>query len=336
MVRVAVDAMGGDSAPDVVIEGALQAVRAAGDAVHVSLVGPQSQLEQLLTPIADSSELPIGIVDAPEVIGMDEAPAAAAKGKPRSSMHVGVGAMRQGAVDAFASAGNTGAMMAVALMGLGRLPGVARPALPGVFPTTTGKCILLDVGANMDCRPEHLAQFGQMGAIYSERILGVERPRVGLLNVGEEPGKGNEAAKAAHQILSELTDVHFIGNIEGRDLMQGVADVVVCDGFVGNIVLKFGESIKTVVPALIRQQMATMDGGGSSGAAAGLQQVLDGVMRRFSYEEFGGTPLLGIDGAVVIGHGGSSARAIARMIETAADLVRADVRGLLSEALATD
>ncbi len=319
-VRVAIDAMGGDRAPDVAIEGALQAVRAASGALHVVLVGPEDDLNARLAPL-DRGTLPLSVVHAPEVIGMDEAPAAAAKGKPNSSMHVGIGLHRAGKVDAFVSAGNTGAVMAVALIGLGRGAGVARPALPGIFPTTGGPCVLLDVGANMDCRPEHLVQFAHMGSVYAERVLGYERPRVGLLNVGEEPGKGNEAAKAAYQLLLDQKDLHFVGNIEGRDLMQHAADVVVCDGFVGNIVLKFGESIKTVLPALIRREAGRLGGDGQSAASgmAILQQVMDGVMKGFSYEEYGGTPLLGIAGTVLIGHGGSAERASERMVAAAAE-----------------
>jgi phosphate acyltransferase len=333
-IRVAVDAMGGDHAPDVVIEGAVMALREAPDSLHILLVGPEETVRKALEnhPV---DGLPITVLDAPEVIGMDESPAAAVKGKPRSSIHVGLGAHKEGHADAFVSAGNTGAVMAAAVFGLGRLEGVARPALPSPYPTVRGRCTLLDVGANMDCKPEHLLQFAQMGSIYVERVLGVASPAVGLLNVGEEPSKGNEAAKAAHQLLSEADSLRFIGNIEGRDIMLHAADVVVCDGFVGNILLKLGESIKTVLPALVRdevQKVATS--GGGSEAAGLLQQVMGGLAKRFSYEEFGGTPLLGVDGTVLIGHGGSSARAVARMIEAAAEMVRADLRQTIASALA--
>jgi len=327
-VRVAVDAMGGDHAPEVVIEGALQAARSTPGELEVMLVGPEHELRSRLGAVSES--LAITFVDAPEVIGMDEPPAAAAKGKPRSSIHVGIAAHREGRADAFISAGNTGAVMAVALIGLGRIEGVSRPALPGIFPSTGGPCVVLDVGANMDCRPEHLVQFAQMGRIYVEHVLGIQAPRVALLNVGEEPGKGNEAAKVAHTQLSELPDIHFVGNVEGRDLMQNIADVVVCDGFVGNILLKFGESMTTVLPALIRQEVASRGVSGADASSAMLQQVLGAVMKRFSYEEFGGSPLLGINGTVLIGHGGSSAKAIARLIETAAEMARNDVRGKLA------
>lgn len=325
VVRIAVDAMGGDDAPDVVMEGAS---RVASDEVHIMLVGP-------IEVGGRTDHQAISHVPAPDVVGMDEAPSVALKGKPRSSIHVGIELVRNGDADAFVSAGNTGAVMAVAMHQLGRLPGVARPALPSPFPTTDGFAVVLDVGANVDCRPEHLLQFGRMGAIYSERVLGIERPRVGLLNVGEEPSKGNEAARNAHELLAADSRLAFVGNVEGRDLMLGAADVVVCDGFVGNILLKFGESMKTVLPALIRREVSRLDDAPQAGAAF-LQQILGAVMKRFSYEEFGGMPLLGVGGNVVIGHGGSSARAIARMIETAAEMVRAEVPRVLANAFNTD
>lgn len=324
LIRVAVDAMGGDRAPAVVIEGALQATRLPG--IQVVLVGPEEIIaEHLPSPSVDR----LSIVHAPEVIGMAESPTAVVKGKPQSSMHVGIGLQRTGGADAFISAGNTGAVMAVGLFTLGRLSGVSRPALPGVFPTVSGPCVLLDVGANMDCKPEHLLQFGQMGRVFAEKVLGYEFPRIGLLNVGEEPGKGNEAAKAAYSLLENAPGLNFVGNIEGRDLMQRAAEVVVCDGFVGNIMLKFAESIKTVIPSLIKSELAV------SGTSAGsLAPILEGVMRKFSYEEFGGMPLLGLDGCIMIGHGGSSSKAVCKMIEVAADMVRSDVRGVLADALA--
>jgi len=330
-VTVALDAMGGDHAPAVVVEGALEALRKHGDALRVLLTGPEATLRDALAA-HDASGLGVSVLDAPDVIGMDESPAAAVKTKPRSSIHLGVGAVKRGAAQAFVSAGNTGAVMATAMLGLGRLEGVARPALPGPFPTIKGQCILLDVGANTDCKPEHLVQFALMGRLYAQAALGVENPTVGLLNVGEEPSKGNEAAKAAHALLAERGGIGFVGNVEGRDLMHHAADVVVCDGFVGNIVLKFGESIKTVLPHLVRREVEGL-GAGAGEAAALLQRVLGGVTRRFSYEEFGGTPLLGVDGTVLVAHGSSTARAVARAVEVAADLVRADLRGTIARAL---
>ncbi len=322
--------MGGDHAPSVVVEGATEALRQAGGDLAVVLVGPEATVRAELAR-HDTDGLDLEVLDAPEVIGMAESPAAAVKTKTRSSIHVGLGAHKQGAADAFASAGNTGAVMAASLFLLGRLPGVLRPAIPGVFPTVESYCILVDVGANVDSKPEHLAQFARMGHVYAERVMQRPEPKVGLLNVGEEPGKGNEAAKAAHPLIDAL-GLNFVGNIEGRDVMRHAADVVVCDGFVGNITLKLGESLATALPQLIRAEVQAQ---GLGEAEVGLiRRVFGNVVRPFSYEEYGGTPLLGVEGTSVIGHGGSSARAIAQMIHRAAEIARQDVHGAIAEALA--
>lgn len=323
--------MGGDHAPGVVVEGAVQALRHADGELHVVLVGPEDTIRPLLAE-HDTEGLPLDVLDAPEVIGMAESPTTAVKSKPRSSIHIGLGAHKQGAVDAFASAGNTGAVMAASLFILGRLPGVARPALPGYFPTTKSYSIVIDVGANVDSKPEHLAQFAQMGQVYAEGVMQREHATVGLLNVGEERGKGNEAAKAAYELIAALDGVNFIGNMEGRDIMHHAADVIVCDGFVGNIVLKLGESLRTALPELLGAEIKAQGLGPDEIGL--LQRVFGNVTRPFSYEEYGGVPLLGVDGAVLIGHGGSSARAIAEMIRRAAAGARHDVRGAIAAALA--
>ena len=329
-VRVAVDAMGGDHAPGVVIDGTIEAL-SEGDDLHVLLVGPEDTIRAELER-HDTSDLALDIVDAPEVIGMAESPASALKTKPRSSIHVGLGAHKQGAADAFISAGNTGAVMAAAMFLLGRVPGVLRPALPGYFPTVKSYAIVVDVGAIVDAKPEHLVQFAQMGSIYAERGMHRPAPTVGLLNVGEEPGKGNEAAKAAYELLNGRDDIHFVGNIEGRDLMHHAADVVVCDGFVGNIVLKLGESLTTVLPQLIGAELKRQEC--SPEEVGVVKRVFGNVTKPFNYEEYGGTPLLGVNGNVLIGHGGSSPRAIAQMIRRAAEVVRQDVCGATTAALA--
>lgn len=330
-VRVAVDAMGGDDAPGVVVQGAVEALQKAEGALQVVLVGPEATVRAELGE-HDTSGLALDVLDAPEVIAMAEPPAAAVKNKTRSSIHAGLGAHKQGDVDAFASAGNTGAVMAASLFLLGRLPGVLRPTLPGIFPTVEGFAIIVDVGANVDSKPEHLAQFARMGQVYVERAFRRERPTVGLLNVGEEPSKGNEASKAAYALLSELGGLHFVGNVEGRDVMHHAADVVVCDGFVGNIVLKLGESLATALPQLIRAEVQRQGLGPE--AVGAIRTVFGNVTRPFSYEEYGGTPLLGVTGTSVIGHGGSSAKAIAQMIHRAAEIAREDVHGAIAEALA--
>lgn len=330
-VRVAVDAMGGDDAPGVVVEGAIEALRKAEDELHVVLVGPEATVRAELNG-HDTQGLSLDVLDAPEVIGMAESPTAAVKNKTRSSIHVGLGAHKQGTVDAFASAGNTGAVMAASLFLLGRLPGVLRPALPGVFPTVESYVSIIDVGANVDSKPEHLAQFARMGDVYARRVMHREQPKIGLLNVGEEPGKGNEAAKAAYPLIDALDGIHFVGNIEGRDVMHHAADVVVCDGFVGNIVLKLGESLATALPQLIRAEVQKQKLGAED--IGMIRRVFGNVTRPFSYEEYGGTPLLGVDGTSIIGHGGSSVKAIAQMIHRAAEVAREDVRGAIADALA--
>lgn len=322
--------MGGDHAPALALEGAVAAVREAAGDVQIALVGPESRLQEALAGL-DVEGLPLQIVDAPEVIGMDESPAVAVKQKRRSSIHVGLGAHKQGLVDAFVSAGNTGAVMAASLFILGRLPGVARPSIFGYFPTPKSFSITLDVGANVDCKPEHLVQFAKMGAIYAERVLKREQPVVGLLNVGEEPGKGNDAVKAAFGLLQEDESLNFIGNIEGRDVLLQAADVIVCDGFVGNILLKFGESLTTALRQMIVDEMAAL--GLSPDEQRLMGRVMANVQKRFNYEEYGGVPLLGVDGNVMIGHGGSTARAFKQMILSAAVMVKQDIPGSIASAL---
>ena len=324
--------MGGDDAPAVVVEGAVRAVQQASEPLRVLLFGPEAELRAALAAqgIAAEHAAAIDIVHAPEVIAMAEAPVAAVKAKRNSSIHLGLGAHRQGQADAFLSAGNTGAVMAASLFVLGRLPGVARPTLPTFYPTTEGMCLVLDAGSNMDSKPEHLLQFAQMGAIYAQRLLKVEQPAVGLLNVGEEPGKGNELVKAAYALLQAQPELHFVGNVEGRDIMHHRADVVVCDGFVGNVILKLGESIMTVLPKMIHQEMAVL--GLTPEQQQTVGHVFGSVKRRFNPEEYGGgAPLLGIDGTVFVGHGSSSARAIERLILTAARAASLDLTRLIAD-----
>ena len=317
VLTVAVDAMGGDAAPAVVVEGAVESARTATRPLALRLYGPVATVEAELAR-HDAAGLPITVADAPDVVGMGEAPAVALRGKPHSSIHRGLAAVRDGEADAFVSAGNTGAVMAAALFVLGRAAGIARPTLLGSFPTVKGRCLVLDVGSNVDCRPEHLVQFARMGALYAERVLAIPRPVVGLMNVGEEPGKGNEQVKETYDLLAHATDLNFRGNIEGRDLLTHAADVVVMDGFVGNVLLKFGESLKTALPLLVGQAAERL--GLAAEHRAALGAVLGEVKRGFDYEAFGGAPLLGVAGPVVIGHGSSSAKAIAQMIRAGAEL----------------
>ena len=333
-VRVAVDAMGGDHAPGVVVEGALDAVAEAGDRLAVVLVGQTARVEAELERLG-ANDGRVRVVEAPETIEMGESPTAALKQKPRSSVHVGIGAVKQGRADVFASAGNTGAVMAAALFGLGRLPGVLRPALPGYLPTPTGTCVLLDVGANVEVRPEHLVQFAQMGAVFGELFLQKETVTVGLVNVGEEPGKGTDTVKAAHASLAALAErgaLRFVGNIEGRDILQHGADVCVCDGFVGNVVLKLAESVATILPQMVRAEIGRQALAPEPAQTVG--GVLKGMLAPFDYQAFGGVPLLGIDGNVVIGHGGSSALAVRQMVLGSMALVEQNLTARIARALA--
>lgn len=328
-VRIAVDAMGGDAAPAVVVEGAVLAAREHPERIQVLLVGQEEAVRAQLAQ-HDTQGLAIQVVPAADVIAMGESPASAVKQKQQSSIHVGLGAHKKGMADAFASAGNTGAVMAAALFIMGRLPGVARPAVIGFFPTTRSYSIVLDIGTNVDCRPEHLVQFARMGSIYARHVVRRENPTVGLVNIGEEPGKGNEQAKAAYELLKSEAGLNFLGNIEGRDILHHAADVVVCDGFVGNVMLKLGESVATALVQMVGREMAEQ---GLSDEQKGLVgRILGSVKRRFDYEEYGGATLLGVDGNVLIGHGGSSARAIKRMIETAADVAERGVRESIAAA----
>ena len=323
--------MGGDHAPGVTAEGAVRAVRESEGELAVVLVGREADVQAALDT-HDAGDLAVSVVDAPEIIEMAESPSAALKNKTRSSIHVGLGLHKAGEVDGFASAGNTGAVLAASTFLLGRLPGVLRPALPGYFPTVDGMCICVDVGANVDVRADLLLQFAQMGRVFAQHALHKDDPTVALVNVGEEPGKGTEVVKETYEGLSAMGGLHFTGNIEGRDIFHHGADVVVCDGFVGNVMLKLGESFSTILPHLFGQEIEKQGLGAE--VAAGVKKVLRGVAGTFDYENYGGVPLLGVDGTSVIGHGGSSARAIARMVTHTAELVREGVTDRVAEAIA--
>ena len=317
--RIAVDAMGGDHAPEVVVEGAALALASKDRDLALLLTGPQERISPLVQQLSEADRARITVVDAPQVIEMDESPATAIKTKTASSIHVGIGLCKAGKAHGFVSAGNTGAVMAGGLFILGRLPGIARPSVIGYFPTLKGTCILVDVGTNVDCKAEHIVQFGRMGAIYAQEVLGAQNASVGLLNVGEEPGKGNELAKESYEALNQAEDLNFIGNIEGRDVMAHAADVVVCDGFTGNVLLKFAESVAGILPKMIGAEMMRLQMPPDEQAIVG--KALQGVRARFDYKEFGGMPLLGIDGTVLIGHGGSDAVAVKNMILAADTMI---------------
>ena len=330
-VRIAVDAMGGDRAPAVVVDGAVRALSRTDHDLHVLLFGREAELRSELARHGTQG-LALTVRDAADVITMQDAPAVAVKAKRQSSIHLGLSAVQAGQADAFVTAGNTGAAMAAAMFILGRVPGVARPTLAGYFPSLKGHTLLLDVGANVDCKPEHLLQFALMGQVFAERVMHRQGATVALMNIGEEPGKGNEAAKAAYELLRERLPDCFVGNTEGRDLLRHPADVVVSDGFVGNILLKFGESIATVLPEMIREQMHVQ--GLTDDEADIVRRVFGGVAQPFDYERYGGAPLLGVNGNVLIGHGGSTAAAIETLIAKGAEMVEEHVRDAIAETLA--
>lgn len=313
--RIAMDAMGGDDAPSAVVEGAIQAVRHADEDLQILFVGPEAQIQEVLDAHPAPPEGAFRVVDAPDVIGMGEAPAAAVKQKTNSSIHQGLAAHHDGKADAFVSAGNTGAIMGAAMFILGRIPGVERPSIAGFFPNLRGSSVVLDIGSNVDCKPNHLVQFARMGTIYARRALGNDDPTVGLLNIGEEPGKGDELAKRAYDLLQDTDDVHFTGNVEGGDLLLYAADIIICDGFVGNVLLKFGESMTTVLSEMTQQEMDRQALDAEEQAL--VTGVLGEVRKHFDPESLGGAPLLGVDGNVLIGHGSSSPDVIEQMVHTA-------------------
>ncbi len=322
--RVAVDAMGGDHAPREVVHGAVQAARELD--VEVILVGPTQRLETEVRAL--NAERDIRIEEAPDVIEMAEAPAMALRRKRRASIPVAVDLVRRGEADAMVSAGNTGAAMAAALLGLGRIEGIDRPAIAAVLPTTGGPAILVDVGANIDCRPKHLLQFAVMGSVYASRVLGVPSPRVGVLSNGSEDTKGNELAIRSAELL-RASGLRFIGNVEGREFFDHSADVVVCDGFVGNVVLKFGEGLALAIFALLREELRRTVRA-KVGAALALP-ALRAVRRRMDYTEYGGAPLLGVNGVCIIGHGSSKAKAMRAAVALAADTYRAEMVAAIRE-----
>lgn len=313
-MRIAVDAMGGDYAPREIIKGALQAVEEYK--LAVVLVGDEDRLKSELGACGASGL--VSIVHAPEVVDMREHPAVAVRRKKNSSIVRATQLVKNGEADALISAGSTGAAMASALLGLGRIKGIDRPAIVGVLPNEKGATVLLDVGANVDCKPHNLLQFAVMGYIYSNKILGVSNPRVGLLSNGEEETKGNEATLAAYPLLSNA-GINFIGNVEGRDIFRGTVDVIVCDGFVGNIVLKAGEGLASSLFKMMKEEI-TKSWLAKMGTVMA-EPALKGFQRRLDYAEYGGAPLLGVNGVSIICHGSSTAKAIKNAIRVARESV---------------
>jgi glycerol-3-phosphate acyltransferase PlsX len=313
--RIALDVMGGDGAPRAPIEGALAAMSEAASGLEILLVGDPAAIANVLP---DPPHPGLRVVPATETIAMGEAPAHAVRRKKDSSIVVGLGLQRDGEVDAFISAGSTGAVMAASLLILKRLPGVDRPAIGAVFPTAGSPTLVLDSGANMNVRPGHLRQFAHLGSIYIADLMGIERPRVGLLNVGMEEAKGDELAVAAFELLRSDEALNLVGNVEGHQIIEGVCDVLVCGGFVGNVLLKFYESIAGFVLKLLHGE-----------SHAGQNDTdLERVFRVLDYAEYGGAPLLGVNGVSIVCHGSSSPRAIKNAIGVA---VRALESGLIGD-----
>jgi len=309
--------MGGDHAPGEIVAGALRAREELG--VEVLLVGDPQQIEAALPSKTNLGQ--IEIVSATEAIAMDEEPLSAIRRKPKASINVAMNLVKNQKADGVVSAGHSGAAMAAALLRLGRLPGIDRPAIGAVFPTLIASkpVLILDVGANVDCRPKFLDQFAVMGSIYSEYVLGTPNPKVGLLNIGEEDSKGNDAAVRANQMLRENSRISFIGNAEGRDVLSGRFDVIVCDGFVGNVLLKFAEAVGDIVLQILREELP-QGLRGQIGSAI-LKPNLKRIKQRVDHAEHGGGLLLGVAGICIIGHGSSQAPSIFNAIRIAKEAV---------------
>jgi len=311
-MNIGLDMMGGDLAPLEAVKGVLQYMEEDTSPATLVLIGKKDEIESLLS----EHPLPIDrfkLVHAEQVIDMHEHPTKALKEKQQSSIAIGFHLLATGKIDAFISAGNTGAMLVGALFTIKALEGVLRPTISSIIPKDNGASgLLLDVGLNADCKPEQLNQFAVMGSVYAQLILGIEQPRVGLINVGEEEGKGNILAQATYPLLKENKHINFVGNIEGRDLLMDKADVMVCEGFTGNVILKLAESLYEINQS---------------------QQMNNGYFDRFNFENYGGTPVLGVSKPVVIGHGISKAKAFKNMIRVAQKMIEKDVLGKMKEEL---
>jgi len=322
--RVCVDVMGGDRAPDEVLAG-IHAALADDPALEVIITGPES----VVAPAAAASPR-LRAHATTQIIEMDEHPANAVRTKKDSSIVVGCRLVRDGEADAFFSAGSTGACMAAATLVMGRIPGVMRPAIAAVLPTGTTPVVLLDVGANSDCKPEHIVQFAHMGSAYARVALEIREPRIGLLNIGEEPTKGSQLAQDAHALMAQGV-AGFIGNIEGRDLTSGKADVIVTDGFTGNVALKLLEGVSKTLFGQVTDAMTST--ALTTAAAALMKPAFTRLKARLDPDTYGGAPLLGVNGVCIIGHGSSGSRAVGNAIAVAARSVRGDLTSRTAQAL---
>lgn len=314
-MRIALDAMGTDRAPEAEVAGALSALSELESDIEVVLVGDEAVVR---AELARHSDIPdrLHVHHAPDRVTADDPPAKVIRRKPGSSIVVGLRLHEEGEVDAFVSAGSTGAVMATSLFTLKPLPGVDRPSVGAILPTAKKHCLLLDAGANVGCKPAHLVQFAHLGSVYARDAMGRENPRVALLNVGEEPGKGSELTVETYQLLAQEKGLNFVGNAEGRDIVRGDCDVVVCDGFIGNVLLKFYESVAAHIIELLRGELETLEDGVVD---------LEDVFRVLDYAEYGGAPLLGVGGVSIICHGESTPKAIRNALAVAVRSVRSDL-----------
>ena len=321
---VAVDAMGGDNAPEVVVQGAFQAARKWG--IDITFVGDRDAIEAGLPHGQIKAHIQVHHCD--EVVRMDEAPIKAVRSKRQASVRVAFDLLKKGVVDAVVSAGNSGATLAAAILTLGRIEGIERPALPGILPVEKGKVILIDVGANVDCRPLHLFQFGLMADAFARSCLGMDNPKIGLLSIGEEGGKGNEQVRSAHDLFRD-SPLNFVGNVEGRDIFGGYVQIVVCDGFVGNVVLKLSEGLAEGMVKMLREEM--MDSLVGKASLLFNRRIFKGFMQRVDYAEYGGAPILGVKGVGIVCHGGSSVKAIKNAVRMARDFAKENIQAKLAE-----
>ncbi|MBA2777001.1 MAG: phosphate acyltransferase PlsX [Chloroflexia bacterium] len=324
--RIAVDAMGGDHGPSVIVEGAVAGGRARN--ARVLLVGKSSEIEAALEGI-DQTGVEIEIVEATDTIAMDDHPAQAVRRKPQSSIIVALGLIADGRADAMISAGNSGAVMAGALLVLGRVKGIERPAIASYMPTATGNTLLLDLGAVTDPKPSNMVQFAEMGQVYVERIMNVKNPTIGLLSNGEEPTKGNALVQQVHPLLAARSDLNFVGNVEGKDVAMGTVDIVVTDGFTGNVALKTAEGVASLLTDILRNEIAASLP--RKLAALVLRPAFRSMRARLDYAEIGGAPMLGVNGAVIISHGRSSARAIENAMTVGHRAAEFDLAGGIAE-----
>jgi len=327
-MRIAIDAMGGDNAPEEIVSGALESIELLDKDDELILVGPRERIESLLPPIKSYTGV-ISIVDAPEVIGMDEKPIESLRKKVKSSISVMAKMAKRDQADAVISAGNTGACVAAFQMRMRNLAGVNRPGIAVVFPTFDGPVTICDVGANIACKPINLYQYAVMSCLYSKHVLGIENPRVGLMSIGQEDAKGNEIVKKARELIKSDTNMNFIGNIEGRDIFKGVCDVAVCDGFVGNVILKLTEGLVSGLFKAIKHELMAE----KLLLAMKFKPVMTRIYKKYDYNEYGGAPLLGVNGTALICHGSSKSRTIKNAILTSKEYSKKKINTRIVEYL---